>query len=274
MNRTCKRDLKFRDLTFSPLSFDLHTYIRVLKHQRTLVFIGLCLLAFFAADPSSMRDVVPLWFGIVLWPTALAIYLAFYFLLFLGYSVISGRYGKLRVPLPLLGGVALIPTVCLCVEAVAWASSGAYDREILPQLVFFFLSVQALETVFFKFILPSVMADLTPEEPERQLIVGGERFDLGGLLHIEAREHHVHLTFENGRQLARARLSDIVAQTRVEDGCQPHRSWWVARDSIVSPERKDGRLILRLRDNTEVPVARTRINDVQEWLRTHTDPIP
>jgi DNA-binding LytR/AlgR family response regulator len=114
-----------------------------------------------------------------------------------------------------------------------------------------------------------VRDQLSTGEPERHLIVGGERFNLRGLLHIEAREHHVHLTFEDNRKLFRARLGDIVAQTRIEDGFQPHRSWWVARDSVITPERKGGRLILRLRDDTEVPVARTRIEEVEQWLQTH-----
>jgi hypothetical protein len=263
------RDLQFWDLTLTRLSFDMSVYIRVLRHQRTLIFLNLCLLTFFAADPSSTRDIVPLWFSILLWPIAFGAYLIFYNFLLLGVSALSGKVSKLRVPLPLLGGISLLPTVYLCQAAVKWASGGLYQEDILSQLIFFFLAVQALETVFFKFIMPSVREQLTNEEPERHLIVGGERFNMRGLLHIEAREHHVHLTFENGRKLFRARLGDIVAQTRAEDGFQPHRSWWVARDSVIIPRRKGGRLFLRLRDDTEVPVARTRIEDVQQWLETH-----
>lgn len=266
-----RRDLKFRDLTLSPISFDLHTYMRVLKHPRTIVFINLCLLAFFAADPSGTRDYVPLWFSALLWPGAFLIYLTVYQVIFTLCAVLSGRWPNLRIPLPLIGGLSLMPTVFLCEAAVKWASGGLYIRDIMSQMIFFFLSVQALETVFYKFIMPSVRAELEPEEPERHLIVGGERFDMRGLLHIEAREHHVHLTFEDKRQLTRARLGDIVAQTRAEDGIQPHRSWWVSRNSVVTPERKGGRLVLRLRDNTEVPVARTRISDVENWLQKHGD---
>nr|WP_283255079.1 LytTR family DNA-binding domain-containing protein [Marivita sp. GX14005] len=106
---------------------------------------------------------------------------------------------------------------------------------------------------------------------KRELIVDGERIDLTKLLHIEAREHHVQLTFEDAHKLSRARLRDIVAQTQSEDGFQPHRSWWVARDPSITPLRRDGRMYLRLRDDTEVPVARTRIEDVQRWLDTHLE---
>lgn len=271
MTNLYTRDLKFRDLTLSPLAFNLSDYGRVLFHQRTLIFVSLCLLVFFATDPSGTRDYVPLWFSALLWPTAFAVYLAFYQVLLASYSALTRHWGALRLPLPLFGAISLLPTVLLCEDAVKWISNGGYTEDVLPQMIFFFLSVQALETVFFKFIMPSVLGELKTEQPARHLIVGGERFDMQGLLHIEAREHHVHLTFENKRQLTRARLGDIVAQTRVEDGFQPHRSWWVARGSVVTPERKDGRLVLRLRDNTEVPVARTRMTDVENWLQKHVD---
>lgn len=269
MPQLYRRELKFWDLTFSPLSFDLVTYLKVLRHKRTLIFVCLSILAFFATDPSGTREIVPLWFNLVLWPAAFVVYLSFFQVVLTLFDVLSARLPWLRGPLPLFGAVSLFPTVLLCQSAVKWASAGLYDKNVLSQFIFFFLSVQALETIFFKFILPSVRDQLQTGESERHLIVGGERFDLRGLLHIEAREHHVHLTFEDRRQLARARLGDIVAQTSVEDGFQPHRSWWVARHSVVTPERRDGRLVLRLRDNTEVPVARTRITDVENWLNTY-----
>ncbi|SHH24063.1 LytTR family DNA-binding domain-containing protein [Marivita hallyeonensis] len=263
------RELKFWDLTFSRVSFDLLTYARVLRHERTLIFISLCLLSFFATDPSGTRAYIPLWFDILLWPTAFMFYLAVYHLLLMAFSAASKRWPNLRAPLPVMGGISLLPTVFACEAAVTWISNGAYGRAILPQMIFFFLAVQALETVFFKFIMPNVRKELQRDSDARHVIVGGERLDLSGLIHVEAREHHVHLTFHDKQLMSRARLGDIVAQTRVEDGVQPHRSWWVARDPAITPERKGGRMILRLRDDTEVPVARTRVNDVQDWLQKH-----
>ncbi|MFP7570719.1 LytTR family DNA-binding domain-containing protein [Marivita sp. S2033] len=214
---------------------------------------------------------MPAWFAVLMWPMAAGAYLGLYFALLLLVSAISGFLPRLRVPLPVLGAAALLPTVYLCEAAVVAVSNGAYDEDIVPKLLFFFLTVQATETVFFKFIMPSVRAELSDNAQGRFLIIDGERIDLAQILHIEAREHHVQLTFADTSKRLRARLRDIVAQTQDEDGFQPHRSWWVARDPTITTLQKDGRMVLRLRDDTEVPVARTRVADVQSWLETHLD---
>ena len=179
---------------------------------------------------------------------------------------------KLRIPLPVVGFLSLIPTVMLCEACVNIMSNGTFPYDFVGQLVFYFISVQGLETVFYRFIMPEARKQIGNQATGRHLIIGGEKVDVSGLLHIEAREHHVHLTFENTKSVARARLGDLVAQTQAEDGMQPHRSWWVARDPDIRAERKNGRLVLRLRDDTEVPVARTRADDVIAWLQTHVHP--
>ncbi|APZ54289.1 DNA-binding protein, LytTr [Salipiger abyssi] len=67
----------------------------------------------------------------------------------------------------------------------------------------------------------------------------------------------------------RARLSDIVAQTRPDDGIQPHRSWWVARGTVAGLDRESGKPVLRLTDGDAVPVARGRLPEVRDWIDTH-----
>ncbi len=212
---------------------------------------------------------MPLWFAIGYWPVAFCGYLVVYHSLFLGLAVLNNRFPKLRTPTPVLGFIALVPTVYMCKHVVVYMSNGTFPYDVVSQFIFYFFSVQGLETVFYRFILPGVREDIEAHSTERHLIIGGDKIDLARLLHIEAREHHVHLTFEDTQSRTRARLGDIVAQTKPEDGVQPHRSWWVARDAAVGTERKDGRMILRLRDGTEVPVARTRIDEVQSWFDSH-----
>ncbi|MGJ8603979.1 MAG: LytTR family DNA-binding domain-containing protein [Marivita sp.] len=249
------------------------TYSRVLGHKRTLLFVLLCLLTFFAADPSGARSYVPLWFNVIFWPIAFSVYLLFYHLEFFVLAALSHRWPSLRMPAPVLGFIALLPTVFLCEISVTYMSGGTFPYEVASQMVFYFFSVQGLETVFFRYIMPGVREEIENEQQSRHFVVGGERIDLSGLLHIEAREHHVHMTFENATSVARARLSDIVAQAQIEDGIQPHRSWWVAKDTSIKAERKDGRMILRLRDDTEVPIARTRIDNVLDWLENNVHPL-
>lgn len=268
-------ELRCWDLLGGHVSFSLKSYLNVLRNKRTLLFVTLSMLAFMASDPSVARPYVPLWFSIGLWPVSFMFYIL---VKLIGLTVAAAllRYiPSMRIPLPLIGFVALFPTVMLCEVSMRIMSNGTYPNDFPGQLVFYFVSVQCLETVFYRFILPVAQMRTVRSAPAshgRHLIVGGEKVELSGLLHIEAREHHVHLTFENDKALARARLGDIVAQTKVEDGMQPHRSWWVARDPAIRAERKNGRLVLRLRDDTEVPVARTRVDDVLNWLQTHVHP--
>lgn len=271
-------EIRCWDLLGGHVSFSLESYLRVLRHERTLLFLLLSMLAFVASDPSGARPYVPLWFSIGFWPVSFAFYIMMKLLGLTVAAALTHYIPRLRIPLPIVGFLALIPTVMLCEASVRVMSNGTFPYDFVGQLVFYFFSVQGLETVFYRFIMPeSFIVSENEEELENQttgrhLIVGGEKVDLSGLLHIEAREHHVHLTFENETSVARARLGDIVAQTQTEDGMQPHRSWWVARDPAIRAERKNGRLVLRLRDDTEVPVARTRTDDVIAWLQTHVNP--
>jgi hypothetical protein len=213
-----------------------------------------------------------MWVSVLLWPNAFVVYLILYHIGLLAFAAASRKLQWLRLPTALLGLICLIPTVFTCEALVNLASDSTYPYNVEEQMIFYFLSVQSLETVFFRFIMPGVRQEMQSQPPSRQLIVGGEQIELEKLLHIEAREHHVHLTFEETTARARARLSDIVAQTDMSDGVQPHRSWWVARDPAIRVERKNGRVFLRLRDNTEVPVARTRVDDVLDWLQSHGHP--
>lgn len=269
-------EIEIVDLLGGRSSFTVREYTRVLGHKRTLLFVALSLISFFAADPSGARNYVPMWVSVLLWPNAFIVYLILYHAGLLALAAASRKFQWLRLPTALLGLICLIPTVFLCEALVNLVSDNTYPYNVEEQMIFYFLSVQSLETVFFRFIMPGVRQELTSEQASelasRQLIVGGEQVDLDKLLHIEAREHHVHLTFEERTARARARLSDIVAQTDMSDGVQPHRSWWVARDPAIRVERKNGRVFLRLRDNTEVPVARTRVDDVLDWLQSHGFP--
>lgn len=108
-----------------------------------------------------------------------------------------------------------------------------------------------------------------PDPNHRKIHVGARRISLGEVSVIEAREHHVHVHLRHGTLSQRARLSDIVAQTRDEDGIQPHRSWWVPRHSVRELGRDGGKPVLRLADDSVVPVARGRLETVRHWIATH-----
>jgi len=270
MKRLLETRINFWDLLGGRMSFDIAIYSRVLCHKRTVLFLMLCLVTIFAADPSGVRDYVPLWFSVFVWPVAFALYLGLYYVGFLLAAAVSRVFAGFRVPTPLIGLVALFPVASLCECVAGVLSSGTYPQGTLS-LMFYFLSVQGMETVFYRFIMPGVRHEIEQAKAERHLVVGGEKINLRDLHHIKAHEHHVHLTLSDTRKLIRARLGDLVAQTKPEDGLQPHRSWWVARHQVKTHEHSNGRMTLRLHDDTIVPVARTRVDAVQDWLSSHID---
>lgn len=266
-----KTELRFWDLLGGRVDFRLETHLRAIRHRNVVLFNFLCLVAVVAADPTHTSSVMPIWAAVLVWALFFVAYDVITLVCFGLAAVATRAMPRLRIPLPLITCVVLLPLVVIFDQGLIWATDTGLPGTAVAHLTAFLLIFQCLETIFWRFIFPDVKkdCDVTPNKPRRHLVVGGEKVDMSRLLHIEAREHHVHLTFDDAKSRARARISDIVAQTKDEDGLQPHRSWWIARDSAIKAERKNGRLILKLRDNTEVPVARTRVEDVMHWLQIH-----
>ncbi|MAU44128.1 MAG: hypothetical protein CMP09_04690 [Yangia sp.] len=83
----------------------------------------------------------------------------------------------------------------------------------------------------------------------------------------------MHVRLCDGTLTERAQLLDIVAQTRPEDGIQPHRSSWVSRRAVRRLGKRSGREGLQPSDDSQVPVARSRVEDVRDWIETSLDDI-
>ena len=80
----------------------------------------------------------------------------------------------------------------------------------------------------------------------------------GAQLHaVEAQDHYLRLHTSRGSDLILLRLADAVAELEGIEGAQTHRSWWVARDAVVTARRRDGRHVLELEAGIEAPVSRT-----------------
>ncbi len=84
------------------------------------------------------------------------------------------------------------------------------------------------------------------------------------LLAVEAEDHYLRLHTDQGSDLVLMRLSDAIRALHGVDGAQTHRSWWVARDAIISVERDDGRATLTLISGLRVPVSRTHAKALRD----------
>ncbi|WP_176439173.1 LytTR family DNA-binding domain-containing protein [Puniceibacterium sediminis] len=226
----------------------------------------------------------------LLWPIALVIYLASAFFVLMLYGLIQPRFPTMVWPLPLSSAIAVVPAATVCEHLGLYLAGSSVEPDILARLIVFVPTVQVFEAVFYRFVLPTMRPEVAsvvtqhvsdgnetkadtkrelPISSARHLLIGDQKVPVAGVRHIEAREHHVRVTLDGSIITRRARLSDIVAQTQPEDGCQPHRSWWVARSETIGIEREGNRHVLKMRDDIRIPVARTRLLDVQRWVERH-----
>jgi|GEM_PF-2054091 len=92
-------------------------------------------------------------------------------------------------------------------------------------------------------------------------------FALDAVWHLKAEEHYVSLTLRDGTSfLLRGRLADAIEQVSPRMGLQVHRSHWVAMSALAELDRKRNGWRLRLRNGTDIPVARNRQSEVRNWV--------
>lgn len=78
----------------------------------------------------------------------------------------------------------------------------------------------------------------------------------GPILALKGEDHYIRVIGEGREELVLMRMRDAIERLGERDGLRVHRSWWVARDAVVSI-RRDGRTaIITLTGEHEAPVAR------------------
>ncbi len=94
------------------------------------------------------------------------------------------------------------------------------------------------------------------------------QFQTATILALESEDHYLRVHLDTGSTLILHRLSDAIAELSTLDGQQTHRSWWVARAAVASAKRTDGKHVLTLSNDVEVPVSRTYARDLTAagWL--------
>jgi DNA-binding LytR/AlgR family response regulator len=79
----------------------------------------------------------------------------------------------------------------------------------------------------------------------------------GTLQHISVEDHYTLVKTSRGRELILLRFSDAMKEIGATPGLQVHRSHWVARDFVDVVNRDNGKLTIKLKDGTPIPVSRT-----------------
>ncbi len=86
---------------------------------------------------------------------------------------------------------------------------------------------------------------------------------------VKASDHYLEVRLTTGRTLfVRGRMRDAVRKLAAVDGLQVHRSWWVARASVLRAETRGRDRILHLKDGAIAPVGRSRAPILKDagWL--------
>lgn len=276
--------LNLRAPTFETLDLSAAELFALFEHPLTWRYLSLVIVILILADPTRVAHEfgVPLYCTI--WLAAFLLYLAFQAALLTALGAVRKFAPRPAVYWPIVSLCAFFPTLLLVETAMALAISDPQRAPLSDRVVYLATMLILFEIIFLRFVMPRVRTEAAPDSPHethratsrrpgRLLHIAGQPVALEKVKLIEARQHHVHVRLCDGTLTERARLSDIVAQTRPEDGIQPHRSWWVSRRAVRRLGKRSGREVLQLSDDSQVPVARGRVEDVRDWIETYLDDI-
>jgi hypothetical protein len=151
-----------------------------------------------------------------------------------------------------LGSTVIAPNPSVRNSADLWSNA-----------VFSMLSVVAFEWFYHRYVFGSIAV----ETPRLQTVkIGSQDFEIDDLLYIQGRERHVCLATVHGDVVERSRLRDLMFILADIPGVQPHRSYWVRRDVVDFAVDRGLKSVLSL-CGIEIPIARTRRDEVFDWLR-------
>lgn len=79
------------------------------------------------------------------------------------------------------------------------------------------------------------------------------------LICLQMEDHYVRAHTAKGSDLILTPLKDAIAELHAIEGMQVHRSWWVARASVVGSVTIGRNYVLRLANGLSVPVSRSSV---------------
>lgn len=88
------------------------------------------------------------------------------------------------------------------------------------------------------------------------------------IIALGVEDHYVRVHSTERTEMLLLRLSDAIKEMEPLEGMQVHRSWWVARDAILTSKRDGRNLRLLLSDGLEVPVSRAYVAKLKQtgWI--------
>lgn len=131
--------------------------------------------------------------------------------------------------------------------------------------------------IFFVIYSRQAGEDLAGEKPADTAGVVGiaatelhQRLPAGfpAIIALSVEDHYVRVHAAERSEMILMPLAEAVGLVPTDAGQQVHRSWWVARSSVVDARRSGRDFKLCLVDGTEAPVSRTKVQQLRDegWL--------
>ncbi|SMX36323.1 LytTR family DNA-binding domain-containing protein [Maliponia aquimaris] len=263
--------LTFFDILGGRFTLAPEEFVGLLRSKTTQTYLVAVYVLLLATDSPAILGRIHILLVLAVWCVVMGTFLAAVWLTVSAMARLQRLTGARIWPGPLIVLSALTPAIIAGEGLFYLAAQEPLGLRIVPDVLFFWLIAEMFGLIYFRYVrahvdLRGAVAEAIPLPAERSIVIGAEPVPLSRLRHIEAREHHMHVTLDGQTLTFRARLGDIVAQTGPQDGFQPHRSWWVASRSARALLHDGNRHVLELEDGTRVPVARSRLDDVRRHL--------
>ncbi|WP_430449072.1 LytTR family DNA-binding domain-containing protein [Rhodophyticola sp.] len=280
-NQPPRRETHFYDVLGAPVRITYRELLQVLPHRQTVLFLVVALALYITTDRDVFyhltglaghqdHDLIPLTTLIPagLWLVEAAVYLGVY----LACLNLAERAGFTTIYLPVVSLVATSTASLLRMLIGLLVLPGPlhdFAFRLLVTELWLYISTQAVELLYFRFILPVCKAHLNiaaAQPRTARVVVGRQSFAAEEIAYMRSEDHYVEIQAQGASHFVRARLTDLIAMTGEVGGFQPHRSWWVSRNAVADMVRKNKRYILRLKSGEEVPIARGKTQEARNWL--------
>ncbi|MBY6115629.1 LytTR family transcriptional regulator [Mameliella alba] len=272
MTANPQQKLTFFDVLGGRFTLTPEELVALMRHRTTLTYLTVVYVLLLVTDSPRLWGAVPVPLVLILWLVIMVVFHAAVWVVVRTIKALQARFGERIWPGPVIVLCSLTPAVAAG-QAIAYlGSGGTVWFQFIPDFLMYWIIAELFGLIYFRYVRAHVDGAAPPPAPaaqERSVVIGAEPVPLSRVRHIEAREHHVHVTLDNRSLTQRARLGDIIAQTGPDDGFQPHRSWWVSAASVANLVQVGAKHVLHLEDGTHVPVARSRLDEVRYWLDRH-----
>ncbi len=237
----------------------------ILDHSRLIVsyflVVAVCIIVgpFSTYENLSLLERIPYWAGIILFCYAIALIVL----------TLSKKFNLDKTPASflshLLHSLVIASFIAVFVYGVNFWVFG--NIEALPN-IFSYLGL----TIPISLVVSSVIYMLIPKMPsnnEKNQAVFLKRLPvhLGKELYsISVSDHYVEATTSKGTHMVLMRFSDALNEVAAINGIQLHRSHWIALNSVANVDKRDGKLIVKLKNGQKYPVSRSRLQAAKKAL--------